>query len=349
MTSSLRLPARLGPLLLFGLLATLLLWVEYRIVHWADFGLHPALPPAIAFDLLVVLPGLFYLCVVRRYQLPLSTVAAAFGGGLALSHWLLPTAGLPLLAWAGRLASALEVLTMGYTALRLQRIVRAYRAAHQHSTDFMANLHAAAYPVLGRLTEAVVPEVAMLRYAVLGAWAVPEVGVGQRAFSTYRESGFGALLATLAGLSVLELVAAHLVISHWYPTAAWVLTGLSAYSLLWLLAHGQAVRLRPILVSDTELAVRIGLGWQASITKSQLLTIEKTTNTPAPSPGLLNAAHLLLTPPNLLLTFAEPQLVRGPYGLRRTVRRLAIYVDEPAAFAQQLLSRPESCTSSLGG
>jgi hypothetical protein len=44
----------------------------------------------------------------------------------------------------------------------------------------------------------------------------------------------------------------------------------------------------------------------------------------------------LLTPPNLLLTFAEPQQVRGLYGLQRTVRRLAIYVDEPAALVQQL-------------
>ena len=36
----------------------------------------------------------------------------------------------------------------------------------------------------------------------------------------------------------------------------------------------------------------------------------------------------LLTEPNLLLTFAEPQVVRGPYGLRRTVRSLVLYVDE---------------------
>jgi hypothetical protein len=55
-----------------------------------------------------------------------------------------------------------------------------------------------------------------------------------------------------------------------------------------------------------------------------------------PAPDLLNAARLLLTPPNLLLTFAEPQQVRGLYGLQRTVRRLAIYVDEPAALVQQL-------------
>lgn len=339
MTNLLRSLTRLGPLLLVGLLAALLIAVEYAAVHRADFNQRPMLLPAVAFDLLVVLPGLFYFGVVRHYQLPLSTVAVAFGGGIALSHWLLPAAGLPLLVWAGRLAGGLEVLTLGYTAVRLRRIVRAYGVARQHSADFMDNLHIAARPVLGHLTEVVMLEVAVLRYAVLGGWASPEVGPGQLAFSTHRQSGFGALLAAFGGLSVLEMAAAHLVVSHWYPVAAWVLTGLSGYSLLWLLAHGQAVRCRPVLTSATKLVVRVGLVWQASIAKAQLLKVENIADMPAAAPGLLNAARLLLTPPNLLLTFAEPQVVRGPYGLRCTVRRLAIYVDEPAALTQQLVSR----------
>ena len=52
------------------------------------------------------------------------------------------------------------------------------------------------------------------------------------------------------------------------------------------------------------------------------------------APGLLNAARLLLTPPNLLLTLVGPQRVRGLYGRHRLVRHLAIYVDEPAALQQ---------------
>lgn len=340
MTSSLRLPARLGPLLLFALLATLIVGSEYVVVHRADFGRHPALPPAVAFDLLVILPAVCYYCLVRPYRLPISTLAAAFGGGLALSHWLLPAAGLPLLEWAGRLAAVGEVATVGYTAIRLRRVVRGYRLARLQSNDFMENLRAAAQPVLGRLTGAVVTEVALVRYALLGGWAQPEVGAAETAFSAHRYSGFGALLATLAGLSVVEMGAAHLVVGHWHPRAAWLLTVPSAYSLLWLLAHWQAVRRRPVLLSATTLVVRVGFVWQVAVSKNQVMTIERIAAAPTPGPGVLNAARLLLAPPNLLLTFAEPQLVRGLYGLPRTVRRLAIYVDEPAALMQQLAASP---------
>ncbi|MDO7886162.1 hypothetical protein [Hymenobacter cheonanensis] len=334
MAGLLRLPARLGPGLLFGLLAAGIIATEYAVVHRADFGQHPALPPAVAADLLLVLPGLFYLCVVRRYQLSISTVAAAFGGGLALSHWLLPATALPLLAWAGRLAAVGEVATVAYAGVRVRRIWRGYQAARSQSADFIGNLRAATQPVLGRLTEAIITEVAVLRYALLGPWARPEVAVGEVPFTTYRQSGFAALLATFAGLSVLEMAVAHLLVGHWWPTAAWWLTGLSAYTLLWLGAHGQAVRCRPVLRTPKALVVRVGLAWHAAIPYEQLLSVELLTDAPAPAPGLLNTARLLLAPPNLLLTLAAPLVVQGPYGLRRPVRRLAIYVDEPAALRQ---------------
>jgi hypothetical protein len=336
MTSSLRLPVRLGPLLLFGALLALLVGTEYAVVHHPSFGRYPALPPAVAFDLLVVLPGLFYLCLVRQYKLPVTTVAAAFGAGLALSHWLLPTAGLPVLAWAGRLAVVGEVATFGYALVRVRRVRRGYQLARQQSADFIDNLLAAGQPVLGHLTEAVMTEVAVFRYAVLGGWAPLEVGPAETPFSTHRNSGFVAMLAAFAGLSVVEMAAAHLVAGHWWPRVAWLLTGLSAYSLLWLLAHGQAVRRRPVLLTATALVVRVGFVWRVAIPISNILSANKIADAPAARPGLLNAARLLLTPPNLLLTLAEPQRVQGLYGLHRTVRRLAIYVDEPAALAQQL-------------
>jgi hypothetical protein len=176
MTSLLRGPARLRPLFIFGVLAALLVATEHAVVHWVKFGQHPALAPAVAFDLLVVLPVLFYVCVVRRYQLPLSTVAAAFGGGLALSHWLLPVAGLPMLAWAGRVASVLEVGTLSYAVVRARRLRQAYQAAQTQSTDFLENLHSATALVLGRLGQGVATEFALFRYALLGSRAQPEVG-----------------------------------------------------------------------------------------------------------------------------------------------------------------------------
>lgn len=345
MTAVRPLSTRLSPLVLFGLLAALLVAVEHGIAGRVDFGQHPALPLGMAADLLLGLPALFYFSVVRPCQLPLSTVAAAFGAGLALSHWLLPVgAGLAVLVWAGRLGAVLEVGGVGYAAVRLRRIRRGYRAAQQHSADFIDNLHAACQPVLGRLTGGLVTEIALLRYALLGSWARPEVRPDESAFSTYRESGLTALLAVAGLLGLIEMAAAHLVLGHWFPRAAWLLTVPSLYGLLLLLAHGRAVRLRPVTVSAHGLTVRVGLAWRTAIPRAQLAAVVKISGAPTTASDCLNAARPLLTPPNVLLTFARPQLVLGPYGLRRTVCQLAIYVDEPAAL-QQIVAVPASSSN----
>ena len=60
----------------FGLLLLSIIGVALLVVQQPDFTLRPALPAAaVSFDVLV-LPGLFYLLIVRPYRLPASTVAA---------------------------------------------------------------------------------------------------------------------------------------------------------------------------------------------------------------------------------------------------------------------------------
>lgn len=337
MTLARPLPARPLPLLLFAALAGLLVAGEHAVVGRPDFGQHPALPLGVAADLLLGLPALFYFGVMRPYKLPFSALLGAAGAGLALSQWLLPAGpGGVVLIWAGWVGAGLEAATLGYAVGRLRRISHHYQLAQRQSADFIDNLHAACQPVLGRLTSVLATETAVLRYALLGGWAAPEIEPGEQAFSTYRDTALTATLATVGGLVLVETAAAHLVVGHWWPRTAWGLSMLSVYSLLLLLAHGRAVRRRPVALSATTLTLRVGLAWRVRIPRASVVSVEKISEAPAAAPAVLNMARQLFTTPNLLLTLAAPQLVHGPYGLRRTVRRLAIYVDEPATLQQAL-------------
>lgn len=341
MTAAYRPLARLNRWCLFGLLAVAVVAIERAVVQRPDFAAHPALPAAVTFDLLVGLPALFYFAVVRRYRLPVGAVAGAFGAALAVGYWLLPAGQQQYLGWGSRLAGALEVLTLGYCAVQLRRVVRNYRQARRASPDFVDNLDNALRPVLGRLTEAVATEVAVLRYALLSWRRLPEIGPGEQAFGAGQTSGFSALLAALGGLGAVEAAAVHLALSRWQPGLAWLATALSLYGLLALLAHGRAVRLRPVVLSAHALVVRTGLGWRVRVPRAQLLAAQPLRgDVPPATEAVLNAAKLLLAPPNLLLTFAAPLAVVGPYGLRREVRHLAVCLDDPAALLQSLHGKP---------
>jgi len=328
MTSSLRLPGRLGPLLLFGALALLMVGTERVLTQRIEFGQRPLLPLGVAADMLVVLPALFYWLVVRPYRLALSSLVGALGACLALATWLLPgQALLPLRL----LPALLEVATLGLAAARARRLVRAYRAAYAHDPRFWPSAQAA-LASLGRAGELLLTEVSMLRYAVLGWWGTPEVPVGTTAFSSHRESGFLALVATAALLLIVEATCAHLLAQRWWPgLAPWLLL-LDGYGLLFLLGHAQAVRLRPVLLGPGELRLRVGFMWELAVPRAALVAAEMLREAPAASPDTLGLSKLLFASPNLMLTFAGPVVVRGPYGIRRPARRIAVYLDQPRQF-----------------
>ena len=328
MTSSLRLPDRWGPLLLFGALALLMVGTERVLTQHVGFSQRPLLPVGVAADMLVVLPALFYWLVVRPYRLPLSSLVAVLGACLALATWLLPgRALLPLRL----LPALLEAATLGLAAARARRLVRAYRAAYAQDPRFWPSAQAA-LGSLGAAGEVLRTELQMLRYAVLSWRAAPEVPAGATAFSSHRESGFKALVATAALLLVVEASCAHLLARHWCPELAPWLLLLDGYGLLFLLGHARAVCLRPVLLGPDELRLRVGFIWELAVPRDSVVAAEVLREAPPTAPGLLGLSKLLFASPNLMLTFAGPVVVRGPYGLRRPAQRIAVYLDQPRQF-----------------
>ena len=331
MTSSLRLPARLGPLLLFGLLAVLALSIEHVITHRAEFSQRPLLPVGVAADMLVGLPALFYLLVVRPYRLPLSSLVGVLGVCLALATWLIPLAQQQQLRLLHLLPALLEAATLGLAAARTRRLVRAYRAAYARNPRVWPSVQAAAGS-LGAVGQLLLAEINLLRYAGLGWWATPEVPAAATPFSSYRESGFVALVATAAAVLVIEATCVHLVAQRWCPSLAPWLLFVDGYGLLFLLGHAQAVRLRPVLLGADELRLRVGFVWELAVPRATLVAAEVLREAPAAGAGVLGLSKLLFASPNLLLTFAEPVTVVGFYGIRRPARRIAVYLDQPQQF-----------------
>jgi hypothetical protein len=131
---------------------------------------------------------------------------------------------------------------------------------------------------------------------------------------------------------LVEMACVHLLALHWCPGLAPWLLFIDGYGAVLLVAHAHAVRLRPVLLTATELRIRVGVVWELAVPHSNLAAVELLPAAPAAGAGVLNLAKLLFATPNLLLTFAEPVVATGPYGIRRSARRVAIYLDQPRQF-----------------
>ena len=324
---------RLRPVLVFAALVLLVVAIEHALLHRPAFARQPALAWGVLADVLVGLPVLFYLLLVRRYRLSAWLLGAVVGACLSLAYWLLPAfpwSRVPLLKL---LPVGLEGCTLLAVAVRGRRLLRAWQAAGATETQGLPRLRLAAEQGLGTAGVMLVAELDMLRYAVLGWWErAPGPSPGTTVFSSHRDSGFGALLVVACFGLCIESAAVHLLVRLWSPAAAGWLLLLDAYALLLFVAHGHAVRLQPTVLTADELLVRVGFFWRVAVPRSALQAAAALRGDYPADAQTLNLARPLLAAPNVMLTFAAPVAVAGPYGIRRTARRLALYLDQPAGF-----------------
>ena len=186
--------ARGRPALLFGLLALLLVAVEWQVTRLPQFYQRPALPAAVSADLLLGLPLLFYFVVARGYRLSPLTLVVAFGTAVAVAGWVLPAGQQQYVQWGKWALLLAEPLVLLGALWHLRRLIRAYRHGQQQGeTDFLTNLENSFQTVFSRPLRPLLGELAVLRYALL-FWlpAAPEPAAIP--FTAYRQSAFRATM-----------------------------------------------------------------------------------------------------------------------------------------------------------
>ncbi len=122
------------------------------------------------------------------------------------------------------------------------------------------------------------------------------------------------------------------------PGPAWAVSLLTLWSVIWFLAQVEAVKFRPIELSEHQLRYRFGLVCSADI---PLSTIKLARHVDVSE--TFAGEDLFLSPigskKNLFLEFDAPIQFRGPYRLKRREIRAAISVDDPAGLLRELALR----------
>ncbi len=157
------------------------------------------------------------------------------------------------------------------------------------------------------------------------------------------------LFVALSQLPFLPFI--HAILEHKKgPGPAWAITLLTLWSVIWFLAQVEAVKFRPIELTNTLLKYRFGLLWRADIPLGKIksargIDVAET----------LDGTDLFMSPvgstKNVLLEFESPIRFSGPYWVKRSERKAAISLDNPSDFLRQLAQKgvPTSQATSLRG
>ena len=332
---------RLKPTLLaLGAAIGVIYAIETFAVRSAAFDRHPQLlAGAVAFDLTIFVPLLYWATVVRRGLARWSTVIGVFLASLIGARLVLPVSQAGMLVWERLLVAPVELGIIAYVVVKVRRTRRALRHDSPISYDVPERIALAlrdAFPNL--MVERALSSELTLMYFALASWRrKPHVPAGTTPFTYHMKSGIVGLFSAILGTAVVELFVVHLLIHARAPRLAWALAALSALGIVWLVGFIRSLVLRPVLVSDEAVIVRGGAAWTLEIPRAAIERVDGGRIVRAPSKRA--PEHLQGTPlaqPNLLLTLREPLEAHGLYGRRKVVRTVSMRLDEADKFRGML-------------
>lgn len=282
---------------------------------------------ALSFDLLVTLPGSYYLLVARpREQRWWTVVAVAVLGMLRTAMLVAPAAPARLI-----LGAAIEAGVMGVLGMRARA---AWRARGPNDDPLL---------VLGRimpesslpLAAAIVSsELAVFYYGLLSWGRRPHVASGLRPFSVHQRSGATAVLYLMAAMGVLETAVVHIVAQHWSVRAAWTLTAFDLYGVLWIVAAARALVLRPIVVGADTIVFRVSLWWTVAVDRTNVAEVRPFTGTRVKRGSTDPLSLAWFSTPSALVRFHEPVSVTGLWGRNKTAAAIAVPIDDVDGFVR---------------
>lgn len=322
---------------LFVLLVIAILACERAVSTSAAFTVSPTLLRwAIAIDLLVVVPALAWLLLVRSGLARVRTAIGLVLGTLFLASLLLPADAIPAIGW---IRHALLPFEVGLLTLVLWSVARLLRTApDEFRSDPLIAVERTIERVTGNafLARVMASEWATVRYS-LPFWSRKVEAPAEASCHAIERNA--AITATLSSLVAVETMAVHLLVAIWSPLAAWILTVLSIYSLVWLVGEHRALRLRPTFISGDRIVLRVGLRGVVELTPTEIASFGACTWRDLEGVAASEILNLSTAgEPNVIVRFRAPTRVRRWFGLNKETRGIALQCADAARLIADLTS-----------
>lgn len=282
---------------------------------------------AAAVDFSVTASLALYLLAVRRGHLPRWTLGITIAIGLGFAKLALATTSATSAVMAA--GAAMELGAVAWLAIRGRRAHRAWRASRAAGAPVIDALTDAflAAKLPARVASMLATELSLVATLATG-WRRPAPG----AFTVHRAAGWPLYAGVLVFLTLVETSAVHVVlVTYASPLAAWIVSGLSVYTALWLVGDVLALRHGGAIPHAHELELRIGVRWRGRIPWHAIASIDAwTPDTVATDLSILGA--------NTVVRLSAPCELVGLLGRRRTATAIALSLDDRAGFVSAVAS-----------
>lgn len=303
------------------------------------------LSKAITFDLLITTPILYYL-VIRKRSIPKTTIVPVFMLGIVVASLILPKAHQDYLHMVKEwFLPFMELGVLAYLFFTTRKAIRIAKTKKEASLDFhdVAKMVASDLFSPGVVGTVIATEVSMIYYGLI-SWK--KYQKKENEFTYHQSTSTRMLLGVFIFLIIVETVALHLALQNLSTTAAWMLTLITGYTALQMLAIAKSISRRPIVLDDEKLKLRWGFMHESEILLENITSIEldKTETEKVPeihflSPFQSAEGH------NVKIALKEENTLSKLYGFTSTYHKIFIYLDDPESFIDSIKQRENSIVS----
>ena len=290
----------------------------------------PVLEWPVGFDLLLLLPGAYLWVYRKRGRQALVGALALFGSGVFIGSLIVPAGSQHVWPWLVQLR---YVLLAAALATQVVLIVMMLREVLRARTT--RNLELAVDETLTRRlgTQGMVNlfrlEARMWLYALLRR-PVRHPFPGSAHFYGHRQQGNASNQLGFLMLMAVEMPVMHLIL-HWMvsPLAALVVTALSVYGFIFMLAEYRATLHRPTTLDGDQLRIRYGIAGDIALPLARIAVVSRYNASARRAPGRMR--FIGMGAANVRLELLPGTRVTGLLG-EREVETILLGLDEPGRF-----------------
>ncbi|AVP48104.1 hypothetical protein P4485_21505 [Bacillus thuringiensis] len=295
-------------------------------------------------DCMFVIPIITYFFIIRKrysltYIVPVVIAGYIFARFIIPSDYLQDFSYVSYIIVAGEIAFVCLELFLLYKIVRkLPTIIKKYKEYKSEYSLFSYAIDAAFDATMKRnkLIDIIVTECKLIYYAFL-SWRekVPE---GEYVYSYHKKTGAIGVYIMIIHATLIESIGFHYLLHQWNPVIAWILLILNVYAMIYFIAEIQAMRKNPLIVTEEQVIIQIGLGKKIVIPFTQIdnIAFYKGDELLTANEGkqVLDATvmEFIKEPATFEITLKEPVKAQLLYGFYKTVSRVHLNVDEERKF-----------------
>ena len=299
----------------------------------------------ITISLTIIVPFFYYILMLRKRYLKPIAIAPVFIIQYFYSSYILQDSQKEYLDLFMYVAVIFEITLVVFIVYKVARMIKKYKETNRDELHVLDALRNGFVELFGesKFVDLAVKDLAIYYYAFF-VWFKKPVVNKELSFTYHKNSDIKVFVIIALIIGMIEVIAVHILLSHWNTIIAWVITVLSIYGLVYLVGLYNSVRYSPILIEDSHMVIRVGFQSSLRVNFENIESLESVSanyeeKAKKEKKTTYNAIVLRTNLPQFEVALKKQVPQNGLFGVARQISTVYIMVDDPRGFASAVNKR----------